>query len=243
VTEELQQRDQPGAAGRGHWLLELIRRSFKKSWEMVSAEYFQEAYSTKDQDRIADRLIAVFSRNASILGGITGLLMSADVIVAFLTRGEGVVELPVSIVIAVFVLCMETVVLIRFQLALVACLGKLYGAPLDPNDPEDVLTILAYALGGSTASAAGTAGMKVGGKLAARIAKTVVQKEVAATFRNVAEKVGLRIIQLALIKYAVPILSIGIGMGANYFATRTIGRIAKNHLREERAEHSSGPAK
>ncbi len=46
--------------------------------------------------------------------------------------------------------------LIKFQLQLVANLGKLYDVPLNPDDPEDILTILAFALGGSTADGIGT---------------------------------------------------------------------------------------
>ncbi len=59
----------------------------------------------------------------------------------------------------------------RFQLQLVANLGKLYGAPLNPDDPEDILTIIAFALGGSAAETAGKFGMKVGGRIAKNAAR------------------------------------------------------------------------
>jgi hypothetical protein len=239
---ESDRRSAPQDVRRRHWLLALIRRSFKRSWEKLTPGCLQQVYGTDDQDEIARRLIRLFARNASILGAFTGVLMSVDEIAAFATGGEGGVGLPVNILIAVVVLSLETVMLIRFQLALVACMGRLYGAPLDPDDPEDILSIFAYAAGGTAANAAGAAGMKVGGKLAFRVTRSVVQREAMVTLRNVAERVGIRILQLAVVKYALPLVSIGIGMVANFFTTRAIGRIAKSHMQERAAKAASRPA-
>lgn len=235
------QGEPPPAPGSGHWLLEWIRGIFKTFWEQANVEYYQALYDTDDTEEIADRLIRWFARNASFLGALTGVLMSVDEVIAFATGGEGGIGLPVNILIAILVLSMETVLLIRFQLALVACLGKVYGMPLDPNDPEDVLTIFAYALGGSAANAAGAAGMKVGGKLVARIAKSVAQKEAVSTLEGIAGRLGLRFLGLAMVKYAIPLVSIGIGIGANYLATKAVGNIAKRHLRERRNKPAGRP--
>ena len=58
----------------------------------------------------------------------------------------------------------EAILLLRFQLQLVVNLGKLYGAELDPEDPEDVLMIVAYAIGGSAVEGIGRVGAKAAGK-------------------------------------------------------------------------------
>jgi hypothetical protein len=57
---------------------------------------------------------------------------------------------------------------------------------LDPDDPEDRLTILAFAVGGSAAEAAGKAGITVGGRAAAYAVKTVVSKQVLQSGRALA---------------------------------------------------------
>jgi hypothetical protein len=217
----------------GHWLVRLIRKYFKKYWEIVGADYLKEVYHTSDREQIANRLTKMFARNAAIIGGFTGVIMSVDEIMTFATGAEGGMGLPFNIAIAVLVLTMETILLLRCQLALVACLGRLYEVPLDPDNPEDILKILAYAIGGGAANAAGTAGIKMGGKLAARVAKTVVQKETLTVLTELAERVGIQMLARAAVKYAVPLVSIGIGAGANYFATRAVGRIAKSHLRDD----------
>jgi uncharacterized protein (DUF697 family) len=218
----------------------LIRRYFKKYWETLEERYFHEVYGTDDKDAIANRLIKTFSRNASLLGALTGLIMSADEIVTFLTGAEGGMGLPFNIAIAVLVLTMETILLLRFQLALVACLGRLYGAPLDPDDPDDLATIMTFAVGGSAANAAGAAGIKVGGKLAARVARKAVQKEALTMLADLAERIGIRMFARAIVKYALPVVSVAIGMVMNYLATKAVGVIAMNHFRYAKKHAQTG---
>jgi len=121
---------------------------------------------------------------------------------------------------------------------LVANLGKLYGVRLDPDDPEDILTILAFALGGSAAGAAGEAGMKMGAKVAGMGAKQFFAKDVLATVKRVASKIGINILQRSIVKYTVPIASIGIGSSWNYLATRNVGRFAVRHFKQRAAAGS-----
>jgi uncharacterized protein (DUF697 family) len=117
-----------------------------------------------------------------------------------------------------------------------ANLGKLYGVPLDPNDPEDILTIFSFALGGSASDAAGKFGMKVGGKLAGQTAKAIFKKKPLAAFKSIAAKVGVKILQRSIVKYTIPIASIGIGTGWNYASTKTIAKIATKHFKQRAIE-------
>jgi uncharacterized protein (DUF697 family) len=185
-----------------------------------------------DVDQIAKKLIVVAAKNAAILGGITGATISTDEIVGLLTGFEGVVGLPANIAIAGVSISAEVILLVLIQLQLVANLGKLYGAPLDPDDPEDILTILAFALGGGAAFAAGTAGMQVGGKAAGLGAKNLFAKDLLATLKKIASKVGVKILQRSIAKYTVPVASIGVGSSWNYLATRNVGRIAIRHFKQ-----------
>ena len=76
--------------------------------------------------------------------------------------------------------------------------------PPNVDDPEDILTILAFAVGGSAANVAGKFGMKVGGKLAGRAAKGLFKKEVLAALKSIAAKVGIEILQRSNVKYTIP---------------------------------------
>lgn len=220
----------------GEWLLVLIQKSFRNYYERANTEYFQQKYSSKDEEFIANKLTSVARRNASILGAVVGAAVSTDEIVGILTAGEGGVGLPANIAIACTAIASEALLLVKFQLQLVANLAKVYGVPLDPDDPEDILTILAFALGGSVADMAGKFGMKVGGRLAAKGVRAVVKKEVLATIKTLAAKIGVKILQRTIVKYTVPVVSIGIGTGWNYFSTDAMAKIAKKHLLARRAE-------
>jgi len=220
----------------GQWLWQIIQKSLANYWNNANVAYFESKYGTKNKEVISKKLIAVAAKNAAILGGITGAAISTDEIVAIVTGGEGGVGLPANIAVAAAGIGGEAILLIRFQLQLVANLGKLYGVALDPEDPEDILTILAFALGGSAADAAGRFGMKVGGKLAGRAAKGVFKKETLAALKRIAAKVGVKILQRSIIKYTIPIASIGIGTGWNYASTKTIAKIATKHFKQRASE-------
>ncbi|GEM_PF-2007607 len=223
----------------GEWLWLLIQKSFRNYWERGTAEYFQEKYGTTNPEKIAPKLIAVAAANASLLGAVTGAVVSADEIVGIATGAEAGFGLPANIAIAMAAMGGEAIALVHFQLQLVANLGRAYGVPLDPDDPEDILTILWYALGGGAAEGVGKFGMKVGGKLAGRMAKDVFKKEVLAFCRRIAAKVGIKVLQRTIVKYTIPLASIAIGSGWNYFSTRAVGHIAIRHFKKRLSDEDA----
>ena len=220
----------------GQWFWTLLQKSFRNYWERASVEYFGEKYGTADKERLAKKLISVASRNSVVLGGLTGIAMSTDEVVALATFGEAGVGLPGNVAIAVAALAAEVLVLTRIQLQLVANLGKLYGVPLDPDDPEDVLTIMAFALGGAVAEEAGRLGMRVGGRLAGKAVRRVIAKDVLAAMNRLGVKLGIKITQRAVARLVVPGVSILLGAGWDYFSTKSVASIAKRHFKERATE-------
>jgi uncharacterized protein (DUF697 family) len=245
IDEAKQEYEELGGAAafrRGDWLWRVIQKSFQNYWARANAEYFRNKYPTRDEPAIARKLIAVAAKNASLLGAVVGATVSADEIVAIATAGEGGVGIPANIAIALAAVSAEAILLVRIQMQLVVNIAKVYGIPLDPDDPEDILTILAFALGGSAAEAAGKAGMKLGAHVVEVSAKKLLQKDALEAMERVAARIGIRIVQRSIVKYAVPAASIGIGLGWNYLTTRAIGKAAIRHfeqrlrrLREEAA--------
>jgi len=214
----------------GEWLLRLIQKSFKNYYERANAEYFWTKYASKDEDYIADKLISVAAKNASILGAIVGAAVSTDEIIGLITGGEGGIGIPANVAIAFTAVAGEAITLVKFQLQLVANLSRVFSVPLDPDDPEDILTILAFAIGGSLSEAAGKAGMKIGGNFTEKMIKQYIKKEVLKTIQDLGKKIGVKILQRTIIKYAVPLVSIGIGSSWNYTSTKAVGKIARRHL-------------
>jgi hypothetical protein len=219
----------------GEWLFRLIQKAFKSYYENANVEYFQEKYPGLSEDQIADKLIAVSARHAGLYGVATGALVSTDEIVAILTGFEGGVGLPVNIAVAAIAMCAEAVSLVRLHLQLIANLAKLTDYPLDPDDPEDILIILAYAIGGAAAEAAGKIGMKIGQATTKRVVRKFIKKEVLEALQALARKIGIKLLQRSIIKYTVPLVSMLIGSSWNYVATIAVGKRAKQHFRK-RAE-------
>jgi diadenosine tetraphosphate (Ap4A) HIT family hydrolase/uncharacterized protein (DUF697 family) len=214
----------------GEWLWDLIQQSFKNYWERANVEYFERKYGSSDKKAIAERLIGVAAKNGAILGAVVGAAVSADEIVGLVTAGAAGVGIPANLLIAATAIGAETLLLVRIQLQLVANLGRLYGVPLDPDDPEDILVILAFAVGGSVSDTAGKFGMKVGSKLAGRAMKAVFKKQLLADLKRLAAKVGIKVLQRSLVKYTIPVASIAIGSTWNYASVRTVARIAGRHF-------------
>jgi hypothetical protein len=66
-------------------------------------------------------------------------------------------------------------------------------------------------------------------------AKKIFAGDVLATLKRIAAKVAVKILQRSIMKYTVPVASIGIGSSWNYIATRNVGRIAVRHSKQRAA--------
>jgi uncharacterized protein (DUF697 family) len=226
---------------KGSWFYDFVRNTFRKYYERATPEYLRAKYPGSHVEFIADRLIAMSAKNAMVLGSVTGAAISADELAGLLTAGEGGVGIPGNILIALAAAGAELVLLVRIQLQMVAGLSRLYGVELDPDDPEDVLTIFAYALGGTLSEQAGRLGMRMGARATRQMVERQMRREMLAPWKVLGERVGAKLARRSLAKYAVPMVSVGIGAAWNYAATRALGRLARKHFRA-RARESSRPA-
>lgn len=231
----------------GEWFHRLVVRAVRNYWESADAGYFRAKYPKDTDDQLARRMISLACKNATGVGVATGATMSTNEVVGLLTAGEGIVGIPANIAIAAASIGGEMIGVTHIQLKLLAQLGHLYGVPLDPDDPEDIWTIIAFALGGSAAQTAGTFGMKVGRHVTGRTVKSVFSKETLRATQQLGRIIGVKILQKNLVKYSVPVASIAIGDTWNYVATRSMGKIAREHFKQivvstaDRGHEPDGP--
>jgi len=216
----------------GNWFYEFARSTFRTYYERATPEYLQEKYPGEDAEFIADRLIRVAAKNAMLLGSLTGVAISADEMAGLLTAGEGGVGLPGNILLGLAAIGAELVLLVKFQLQMVAGLARLYGVELDAEDPEDLLTVFTFALGGSIADQAGRMGMRVGARATRQMVERRMRRELFVPWKMIGKRVGAKLASRSLVKYAVPMVSVGIGAAWNYATTRAMGRLARRHFRE-----------
>lgn len=231
----------------GDWFPRLLARALKNYWNNANVAYFRTKYPNDTDDQIARRMISLACKNASGIGVATGATMSTNEIVTLLTAGEGVVGIPANIALAGASIGGEMIGVTHVQLKMLAELGRLYGAPLDLDDPQDIWTIIAFALGGNVAQTAGAFGMQVGRHVAGRTVRKVFSKDTLKATQQLGRMIGVKILQKNLVKYSVPVASIAIGGSWNYVATRSMGRIACQHFKKivadqaGRGEDADGP--
>jgi hypothetical protein len=61
--------------------------------------------------------------------------------------------------------------------------------------------------------------------------KQYISKSTLKALQDFARRLGFRILQKTILKYAVPVASAAVGSSYNYVTTKSVGRIAKAHLK------------
>jgi uncharacterized protein (DUF697 family) len=153
--------------------------------------------------------------------------VSADELVGLFTAGEGVIGIPVNLAVAATAICSEVFFTARIQLQLVARLAALYGAALDPENPDDLLAIMNFAFGGAVAEGLAKEVAKSGAKIStAVIGRYYAKKESFEVLKRFAKKLGYKLLRRSIVNGVVPGVSMFMGALWNKRTTKTIGRNA-----------------
>lgn len=208
----------------GEWFIHLLRRVIQTYDRNARATYFQQKYPGLPPDDIADNLTSVSVRYATIAGAIAGAAATVNQIAALGSAGMTAALFFTSI-------GAEMLYLAQIQMRLVLELSVVYDLQLDPEDPEDVLMIFGYALGVTPTEMLGK-GLAVAAGAAARGGvKKYISKGTLKVIQDFARRLGFKILQRTILKYAVPMASAAVGSSYNYVTTKSLGRIAKAHLK------------
>ncbi len=208
----------------GEWFINLLRKVIQSYDRNASATYFQQKYPGLPPDEIADILTSVTVRYATIAGAIAGAAATANQIAALGSAGMTAALFLGSI-------GAEMLYLAQIQMRLVLDLSVVYDLQLDPEDPEDVLMIFGYALGVTPTEMLGKGLQVAAGAATKGAVKTYVSKGTLKAIQDFARRLGFKILQRTILKYAVPVASAVVGSSYNYATTKSVGRIAKAHLK------------
>lgn len=211
----------------GEWFIKLLQKVVYAYDRNARAEYFQQKYPGLPPDDIADILTSVTSRYAAVAGGIAGAAATSAQITTLSTAG-------MTAPLFVGAIGTEMIYLSRIQLLLVLDLSVVYDLQLDPEDPEDVLMVFGYAMGVAPAEVIGTAALQAARGGTSTLVKKYISKNVLKAIQDFARKLGFKILQRTILKYAVPVASAAVGGGYNYVSTRALGGIAKSHFKNRR---------
>jgi len=208
----------------GEWFIHLMQKVIQTYDRNVRASYFQQKYPGLSPDEIADILISVTVRYATIAGAIAGVAATANQITALSSAGMTAALFVGSI-------GAEMLYLAQIQMRLVLDLSVIYDLQLDADDPEDVLMIFGYALGVTPTEMVGK-GLQVAAGAATKGAiKKYISKGTLDAIKGFSGRLGFKILQRTILKYAVPVASAAVGSSYNFVATKSVGRIATTHLK------------
>jgi tellurite resistance protein len=208
----------------GQWFIALLQKVIQSYNRNASAEYFQQKYPGLTPDEIANILIPVTVKYATVAGLITGAAVTANQVAALSSAG-------MTIVLVAGAIGAEMVYLARIHMRLVLDLSVVYDLQLDPDDPEDILMVFGYALGVAPIEMVGK-GVQVAARGGTQYAvKKYISKGTLKAIQDFGKRIGIRILQKSILKYTVPVVSAVVGSSYNYVATKSVGRIAKNHLK------------
>jgi hypothetical protein len=208
----------------GEWFIRLLQKVVYAYDRNARAEYFQQKYPRLPPDEIADILTSVTVRYATIAGAIAGAATTANQVAILSSAG---MTLPLF----AGTIGAEMVYLARIQMRLVLDLSVVYDLQLDPEDPEDVLMVFGYALGVAPTEMVGQ-GIRMASRAgAAGAVKKYISKGTLEAVQKFARRLGLKILQRTILKYAVPIASAAAGSTYNYVTTKSVGKIAKAHFK------------
>ena len=208
----------------GEWFIHLLRKVIQTYDRNARATYFQQKYPGLQPDEIAAILTSVTVRYATIAGAIAGAAATANQIAALSSAGMTAALFLGSI-------GAEMLYLAQIQMRLVLDLSVVYDLQLDAEDPEDVLMIFGYALGVTPTEMLGKGLQVAAGAATKGAVKKYISKGTLKTITDFARRLGFKILQRTILKYAVPIASAAVGSSYNYATTKSVGRIAKAHLK------------
>lgn len=208
----------------GQWFISLLSKVASTYDKNVTAEYFQKKYLGLSDDEVADILINVTVKYATIAGGVAGAAITANQIALLSSVGATAVIMAGSI-------GAEIIYLARLQMKLVLDLSVVYDIQLDADDPEDILMVFGYALGIVPTELIGKTIEKAAGAGTQYAIRQYISKGTLQTIQAFGKRIGMKILQRSIIKYAVPVVSAAVGSSYNYFTTKTVGKIAKAHLK------------
>jgi tellurite resistance protein/RNA polymerase subunit RPABC4/transcription elongation factor Spt4 len=208
----------------GEWFIHLLRKVIQTYDRNARATYFQKKYPGLPPDEISDILTSVTIRYATIAGAISGVAATANQITALSSAGMTAALFFGSI-------GAEMLYLAQIQMRLVLDHSVVYDLQLDSEDPEDVLMIFGYALGVTPTEMLGKGLQVAAGAATKGAVKKYVSKGTLKSLQDFARRLGFKILQRTILKYAVPVASAAVGSSYNYATTKSVGRIAKAHLK------------
>ncbi|MBF0288550.1 MAG: TerB family tellurite resistance protein [SAR324 cluster bacterium] len=213
----------------GEWFAKFLKYALESYAEKVNAEYFRKKHPHLTADAIVTRRIDTARKYAAIEGAVSAGAYSAAVAATVGSMGGGS---PIAIPAAALSFIADLFYSTRLQLHLAYDMSVLYEHPVDMADPGDLYDLVKVAFG-----------IKAGKMMQGTVVSSkpeVVGQGVKSVISGPALSytfpiVGKYLLQRNIIKFSIPLVSIPLAAGMNYWNTGSVTRIVRQVYRDKAA--------
>lgn len=213
----------------GEWFAKLLTFSLNKYVQKVNAEYFRKKYPNLPPDAIVQGRIKLAAKYAGIEGGLTATAYSAAVAA---TIGSAGGSSPVTVPAGLTAFGVDLVYASQLQLRLSYDIAVLYGVPLDLEDPEDLWKLIRIAFAIQVGEDAGNALLKGIPSVVRPVIKAIFSGSRLTAVKSL-PGIGKYLLQRNIIKISIPVASIPLATGVNYWMTKVTANKAREIMRKE----------
>jgi uncharacterized protein (DUF697 family) len=231
IIDKIRKEGLSAADRTGEWFLDLVLKTLKSYFKNSNKEFFTSKYPGKNSEYIEKKLVKVAVQNSMIIGAVAATLISLAELSTLTIK-----TIPVAIPAALATIFAELLLLTKLQVKLIMEIAKLYDVELNPDDPEDILIIFAYALGGGIAEEASKIFQKAGVKVTQEAIKRVITRKLLKKF---GAKIGVKLFRQTVARYLVPAVSIAIAVIWNRKSTLAIAKHASKYFKKIKEERSN----
>jgi uncharacterized tellurite resistance protein B-like protein len=221
------------------WFARLMTETLKRYARNASTNNLVQKYPGLPKDIIAERYIVQQARAAALAGAASATVVSAAAVgsAALASSVVGIPALAVTVPIGIAAFAVETGFTVRLQIRTAYDLCNLYGLSVNPDDPEDVQEIFAMGMGIKAGELTGNVLQRLAPGVAMQQARGLMRTGIRRGFQDWASKNLSRAIarrylsEKFLLAAVVPIISILLAAGWNYYFTKGLGRTVQARVR------------
>lgn len=215
----------------GDWFVRLIKFALAGYSKNATAEFFKAKYPGLPADIVAGSLITTAKRYSALEGGASAAAYSA-LIASTIGSGGGSSPLTLPAAATAFLVDMSFTTVLQLRLA--HDLAVIYGSPLDLDDPQDVWDLVQVAVGVKASELAREAVAKAAPEAARQGVKAIVRGPVLQFLQKL-PLIGRYILQRRVAQFAIPVVSVPLNAGMNWWTTSSIAKRAKIFYRDKAA--------
>ena len=212
----------------GSWFRRILEQHVKRHQATSSEAYWSALYPGLDKEERADKHVKRVARRASAAGALASIGASTGEMLALMTEG---LAAPIGVPAAMLAMVGEGTYTTLAQLDLASDLASMYGVPFG-GDVDEMSTLFSLAMGTEPKKKKKNADDE---EKTPDKPKGLLTRLMALEDGEVANHLGKKLLEDAVLRNIVPVVGIAISARWNYVATLNFASHVRRYIRYRRA--------